>query len=226
MHPCLTVGNIPAYAGKTLRSTAHLDRAGEHPRVCGENSRGRIRHHRGRGTSPRMRGKLNNLGIAGVAGWNIPAYAGKTHRPYIGRSYLSEHPRVCGENQQTGYGDCESSGTSPRMRGKHVIDVALDAAHGNIPAYAGKTIWLAFSAPSITEHPRVCGENSISDAELLEQLGTSPRMRGKQHFRNLTQVRLGNIPAYAGKTTPKHHSMRSRAEHPRVCGENSLGTLF
>ena len=47
-------------------------------------------------------------------------------------------------------------------------------------------------------------------------------MRGKlrtcQHLVSWT----GNIPAYAGKTFPLYPHCRLQAEHPRVCGENSV----
>ena len=51
-------GNIPAYAGKTLRTPRPAWLCEEHPRVCGEN------------------GRLS-IGLAQRTG-NIPAYAGKT----------------------------------------------------------------------------------------------------------------------------------------------------
>ena len=69
------------------------------------------------------------------------------------------------------------------------------------------------------EHPRACGENSISDAELLERLGTSPRMRGKQGHDEVVTMALRNIPAHAGKT-------QSMVEHDAGCGENSLGEVW
>ena len=72
-----------------------------------------------------------------------------------------------------------ASGTSPRMRGKPAALVQLQTAKRNIPAYAGKTRRINVIWPSLTEHPRVCGENIAKYTELNTPKGTSPRMRGK-----------------------------------------------
>ena len=92
------MGNIPAYAGKTLLKTQKCWFSTEHPRVCGENLSGNSCANFSPGTSPRMRGKPAGLCIVCANRRNIPAYAGKTGvRP--GRTLRTgEHPRVCGEN--------------------------------------------------------------------------------------------------------------------------------
>ena len=51
-----------------------------------------------------------------------------------------EHPRVCGENLVMAFLTAVTSGTSPRMRGKHACVISLFGALRNIPAYAGKTL--------------------------------------------------------------------------------------
>ena len=65
------------------------------------------------------------------------------------------------------------------MRGKLILVINVVGILRNIPAYAGKTI----SAPALekesTEHPRVCGENSLAINGSHQLSGTSPRMRGK-----------------------------------------------
>ena len=70
--------NIPAYAGKTIMPESPKDIAAEHPRVCGENYLAGISQHSQRGTSPRMRGKHDQLRSPKRRARNIPAYAGKT----------------------------------------------------------------------------------------------------------------------------------------------------
>ena len=73
------------------------------------------------GTSPRMRGKQIRIGKNTDQERNIPAYAGKTFAADSASSLIPEHPRVCGENTaQTGMAARER-GTSPRMRGKHLL---------------------------------------------------------------------------------------------------------
>ena len=93
-------GNIPAYAGKTVRRRQCPQHWLEHPRVCGENWRSPRHRSRPGGTSPRMRENLGHATLSRVKGGtsprmrgkpqadrsevypgrNIPAYAGKTPR--------------------------------------------------------------------------------------------------------------------------------------------------
>ena len=94
----ITARNIPAYAGKTAGSGRLFPWCAEHPRVCGENHYRRCRHPSHRGTSPRMRGKLELLKHDDLSFRNIPAYAGKTLHRGSDTPQRREHPRVCGEN--------------------------------------------------------------------------------------------------------------------------------
>ena len=106
-----------------------------------------------------MRGKPPQIPVPFVPYRNIPAYAGKTMPKIEDSEVLSEHPRVCGENDRRLWRWSFPGGTSPRMRGKHAQERMGESAFRNIPAYAGKTTlavpgWLCWK-------------------------GTSPRMRGK-----------------------------------------------
>ena len=69
----------------------------------------------------------------------IPAYAGNTEAFISASDICRDHPRVCGEH-------CTWAGTlpfpwgsSPRMRGTHVMADKPQATPGIIPAYAGNT---------------------------------------------------------------------------------------
>ena len=110
--------NIPAYAGKTPSGTAPERPPREHPRVCGENLNFVIYITYCYGTSPRMRGKRIRLVCLVRRRGNIPAYAGKTRSTAATPYRLTEHPRVCGENQISAQPALFPFGTSPRMRGK------------------------------------------------------------------------------------------------------------
>ena len=78
---------------------------------------------------------------------------------------------------------------------------------GNIPAYAGKTAKDPHGKAHKTEHPRVCGENALITNPNSKPPGTSPRMRGKRRGVLMVRVRVGNIPAYAGKTRMLPHQL-------------------
>ena len=148
-----------------------------------------------------MRGKLFLRLRFTLLERNIPAYAGKTAFCCTTESKLSEHPRVCGENSPTLRPRCGWIGTSPRMRGKRMW--RLDSLLGprNIPAYAGKTAACRLVPIAPAEHPRVCGENNDPGLPPVNQIGTSPRMRGKRALIGDVLRMARNIPAYAGKTS-------------------------
>ena len=214
-------GLIPACAGKTSRSARVARSAGAHPRVCGENSTARPTATSSWGSSPRVRGKHLALTISPRQVRLIPACAGKTRAPPLRRTACRAHPRVCGENNKGAEFTHTAQGSSPRVRGKRLLDVCLRAGLILIPACAGKTD--ARSAAGIKEaaHPRVCGENNITIWNRSEVLGSSPRVRGKRasSFSPRRSSRL--IPACAGKTLTHDEQQVARGAHPRVCGENN-----
>ena len=151
---------IPACAGKTLALWRFRASFRAHPRVCGEN------HYRvsvdcnRRGSSPRVRGKLNVWQNLQARVGLIPACAGKTPWRLRTLNRVAAHPRVCGENvdalRRAGWG----IGSSPRVRGKPVSKTALKGRNGLIPACAGKTSGFRVSVGPSRAHPRVCGENN------------------------------------------------------------------
>ena len=120
-HTISDTGNIPAYAGKTHPGWRGAEDQKEHPRVCGENLRTVTILGFGMGTSPRMRGKRGWGHDYFVHERNIPAYAGKTLGILKDDQEIEEHPRVCGENQVRAAEWELRRGTSPRMRGKHLL---------------------------------------------------------------------------------------------------------
>ena len=53
-------------------------------------------------------------------------------------------------------------GSSPRMRGTLVFFESSVLPVGIIPAYAGNTLHVHDGKPSHWDHPRVCGEHTLS----------------------------------------------------------------
>ena len=68
----------PACAGKTKEVKQKVTYEKDHPRVCGENSQCHRLHTQGRGSPPRVRGKLMVLVEHKHGGRITPACAGKT----------------------------------------------------------------------------------------------------------------------------------------------------
>ena len=69
-------------------------------------------------------------------------------------------------------------------------------------------------------HPRACGENSVDLCHRRLVGGSSPRVRGKCREGGLPVLRVGLIPARAGKIRPRTPPPTPPPAHPRACGEN------
>ena len=211
---------IPACAGKTRGDGLGVLVGGAHPRVCGENNARLAAEGLSGGSSPRVRGKQSPPAPTPPYAGLIPACAGKTRRfaRAVGRG--PAHPRVCGENCPRTPLNWMCNGSSPRVRGKQIPYFPVLVHRRLIPACAGKTITDSSRSKSLTAHPRVCGENPLLRRFPTVGLGSSPRVRGKLILWVPVPVRLGLIPACAGKTCPASRWRRGGWAHPRVCGEN------
>ena len=118
------------------------------------------------------------------------------------------------------------TGSSPRGRGKHGMDLQAVRVLRLIPARAGKTTFRSRTHSNVKAHPRAGGENRPAARTRLRQCGSSPRGRGKQHPDKRRASGHGLIPARAGKTTCTGRSSPSQPAHPRAGGENFRDTLM
>ena len=92
---------------------------------------------------------------------------------------------------------------------------------GIIPAHAGNTSVVRFTASTDWDHPRACGEHLTSAWVLPLSPGSSPRMRGT-HTRLVKAGRkTGIIPAHAGNTWHTGPLVYASGDHPRACGEHN-----
>ena len=194
---------IPACAGKTLSVRTRSRKVTAHPRVCGENSPAGAAGVGAGGSSPRVRGKQLSLELEEVERWLIPACAGKTALRSATVLPASAHPRVCGENYPLLRPFMKAAGSSPRVRGKLILAMLLEACRGLIPACAGKTRSACALLSLEWAHPRVCGENRCSSLSDLADAGSSPRVRGKPGIASHAAGSSRLIPACAGKTTSR-----------------------
>ena len=78
---------IPARAGKTTLLRECCQQRWAHPRACGENGCGVGEGRRGRGSSPRVRGKRHGGAVEDQGRGLIPARAGKTALPPVRRCH-------------------------------------------------------------------------------------------------------------------------------------------
>ena len=91
------------------------------------------------GSSPRMRGKRLDCVRHSVHPRIIPAHAGQTPSLILLLDSLPDHPRACGANAALVFATSLDTGSSPRMRGKHVLPDCIPTQGRIIPAHAGQT---------------------------------------------------------------------------------------
>ena len=112
------------------------------------------------------------------------------------------------------------AGSSPRVRGKQRSGARSGGAGGLIPARAGKTGQSSHDEGAPRAHPRACGENLQDGTLSMNNLGSSPRVRGKPRVGSAVPNAGRLIPARAGKTSPNRGGTPPPWAHPRACGEN------
>ena len=191
---------IPAHAGQTSPRWWAPSFRTDHPRACGANDDFLVQLGAMVGSSPRMRGKRCVGRVQHPWPRIIPAHAGQTRSDYQNGDTQPDHPRACGANARRR--DCRRAiyGSSPRMRGK---PEHRHPGHGHrriIPAHAGQTSPHAIMPPRSTDHPRACGANYNGTYSTLDDLGSSPRMRGKRQADRRGRGPDRIIPAHAGQT--------------------------
>ena len=193
-------GIIPAHAGNTPSSRQCHPNSWDHPRACGEH--------------------LSPVGFDSVEEGIIPAHAGNTKWEHVLPPNSWDHPRACGEHSATLLSAVEALGSSPRMRGTQIREVAHGIDGGIIPAHAGNTS-PPDSAPSANrDHPRACGEHCDHTSMERATKGSSPRMRGTLEGSGVWAESFGIIPAHAGNTGQVWFAGTFAEDHPRACGEH------
>ena len=196
----VTVRIIPAHAGQTPVTTCSSTRTTDHPRACGANKHNMIRSKGCFGSSPRMRGKLFDVGSVMRMRRIIPAHAGQTRAQSVAGTH--------------------THGSSPRMRGKRLELLTGDAGLRIIPAHAGQTRHRGRRRGAERDHPRACGANDVDFPLYVPEGGSSPRMRGKPSSSMGFNTAPRIIPAHAGQTPRNSSCSPATPDHPRACGAN------
>ena len=173
------------------------------------------------GPSPRVRGKLADIGYGFAYRGSIPARAGETARAEALLDRHEVHPRACGGNELRPYLYAYQMGPSPRVRGKQRWRRRVTVPSGSIPARAGETLNLWHVTTLRWVHPRACGGNPFSVRAKIPGVGPSPRVRGKHRLCPCHFHDPRSIPARAGETPPEIVRRLVLRVHPRACGGNS-----
>ncbi|RYP99589.1 hypothetical protein PG22511B_1304 [Bifidobacterium pseudolongum subsp. globosum] len=216
------VGIIPALAGNTGTANTSSTTSGDHPRACGEHVPTQYGTAGWVGSSPRLRGTLQNLGSVNFWSGIIPALAGNTSRWRSAARSRWDHPRACGEHYREYVVKSGDTGSSPRLRGTLPAIIAVIGRDGIIPALAGNTSSRVLLDAGRWDHPRACGEHCIKEAIKNGHEGSSPRLRGTHANTGDAVFVVGIIPALAGNTSRRATARLISRDHPRACGEHAF----
>ena len=188
--------------------------------MCGEHYVQAPTRSERMGSSPHVRGTLNNRARATRVTGIIPACAGNTYVPSVPIGRCRDHPRMCGEHWNRWGTATSSLGSSPHVRGTLMMRPSSGVSAGIIPACAGNTVTKDTDAETYRDHPRMCGEHRRRIFSRRLARGSSPHVRGT-HCRILSNIRrVGIIPACAGNTCGVSCGVVAYRDHPRMCGEH------
>ena len=108
----------PAHAGKRKIITPRISGMRDHPRPCGEKAAAIDDICLRLGSPPPMRGKAVGMADRAAALGITPAHAGKRYVRIKRESPSQDHPRPCGEKQNSSTKISSNLGSPPPMRGK------------------------------------------------------------------------------------------------------------
>ncbi len=167
----------PACAGITHGVHGGRGRCEDHPRVCGNYERDRVKHHEDEGSPPRVR-ELHVVCIQDVRVRGItPACAGITCGLHLHSSPVQDHPRVCGNYLPPIILMSLCVGSPPRVRELLMRTRSWSRALRITPACAGITPMTSPILAMSRDHPRVCGNYVLRDYREVMGLGSPPRVR-------------------------------------------------
>ena len=234
-------GNTPACAGKTQSAIFSNVRFRKHPRLRGEDGKGRSLRGLAQETPPLARGRLHRSGVCQRAVGNTPACAGKTAQKACNFTLRGKHPRLRGEDAQRERVSEKCQETPPLARGRQHPALLQAPREGNTPACAGKTassgraVWVVRETPPLArgrpsergaregnrgKHPRLRGEDPERHCKDRCKPETPPLARGRRRGRESPAAMSRNTPACAGKTRSTFRDWCEEKKHPRLRGED------
>ena len=189
---------IPAPAGTGPLRPERARGGTDHPRACGDRMEELSGQEVRGGSSPRLRGPAGRPSYNLRGARIIPAPAGTGNEPIARTDIMPDHPRACGDRSGSPYLATRAAGSSPRLRGPGPFRGVIGDHPRIIPAPAGTGRSTRPGRAARADHPRACGDRFGVPSVLLNQTGSSPRLRGPDPLRARGGPAARIIPAPAG----------------------------
>ena len=126
---------------------------------------------------------------------------------------------MCGEQEIWACAVPGLTGSPPRVRGTALSHNSSLSDKRITPACAGNSVSGASAVVWLWDHPRVCGEQLRTAADMSAHLGSPPRVRGTGYEYERTKDGDRITPACAGNSYYAVAFSSGHQDHPRVCGE-------
>ena len=209
----------PACAGTTCVDSLINKLYPIQPRVCGDYLALRLSLFPTVDTTPRVRGLPYPLSFCSFSLRYNPACAGTTEGPYAGYFSREIQPRVCGDYLVAMVALSDTDDTTPRVRGLLSFSRLCSFSHRYNPACAGTTPSAFLIIEPLSIQPRVCGDYRYVDFRYIDNLDTTPRVRGLRIVKAINNQSFRYNPACAGTTLIVEINRTVFKIQPRVCGD-------
>ena len=213
-------GITPACAGKTPSPCCTEEKPPDHPRMRGEDALMRTERFLSPGSPPHARGRRRRRSLHGDSNGITPACAGKTPSRPCRRRPRTDHPRMRGEDLASMFCIEAELGSPPHARGRLGSEALADFKDRITPACAGKTPTRREMDLTVTDHPRMRGEDAEKALADMRGEGSPPHARGRRAAPTASRDFARITPACAGKTQRACLPVREQPDHPRMRGED------
>ena len=153
-------GIISACAEQTPTPTPNRPNARDHLRVCGADPGLPATPLTRSGSSPRVRSRRFEEGLAEPGAGIISACAEQTSVSSVCSAGCWDHLRVCGADDNQSVRQASNQGSSPRVRSRQIPPPAMTMPTGIISACAEQTSYQVCFSRTLGDHLRVCGADS------------------------------------------------------------------
>ena len=147
-------------------------------------------------------------------------HTGNTHQQNSAGILITVHPRAYGEHTRIVISFFKPFGSSPCIRGTHVITLMACTYIRFIPVHTGNTFYQVIKGEFKTVHPRAYGEHDNKKITSSLNAGSSPCIRGTRKGVGIVIPNCRFIPVHTGNTNPIILVSPYFPVHPRAYGEH------
>ncbi len=215
-----TVGFTPTCVGTARRMAYRASRLWVHPHVCGDGSVRSGGLPSGRGSPPRVWGRL----CASFDPFSVPGFTptcGDGFQRASKKGFIwGSPPRVWGRPDRVDHFH-DHPGFTPTCVGTAVRRFGNAYCYGFTPTCVGTATTEPFPHLLFGVHPHVCGDGSTYQLSRVSVPGSPPRVWGRRGVNTAGIDLSGFTPTCVGTACGQATTRRQSWVHPHLCGDGS-----